>query len=531
MNKVKKVTPEVLITGAGPTGLMMASRLAQFNVQFRIIDKKKSLSRFSGAMIVHARTLELLKQMGLAEKMVVQGTKISALNAWFNGKTSSRLNLTDKIGNLSEFPFILMLEQSKTENLLIEYLQKKGYNVEWETMLDDFNESQEHVEATLVLPDGKREVVRTDYLIAADGAKSSIRKALGIPFLGKTHNKNLSIIESDADINLAPGEICFSFSKQATIGFFPLSEGKWRIDAAFQKMKEKEEHLTFDKVQRVFNRKTKLQANIRNPDWFSVFHSHGKYANYYRVNRIFLVGDAAHLFTPVGGQGMNTGMQDACNLAWKLAMVLQRKVFPEVLDTYQEERKPVAISTCRASDRFFNLAASGNLQYRLFRNHMLHFLMKLFFRLLNYGWIAGYVFKKISGTGIAYSLNLVNTESDNRIYSAAPKPGQRFPFVQHHKQHKALTYLEKINDHHFHLIAFGDEKNLNKLEKAIRKHSGIINFLPIPFNAETCSLYLQFGIKSAGWFLIRPDLYIASRSDEYGAQALKAYLQKFFILK
>ncbi len=531
MNKVNKVTPEVLITGAGPTGLMMACRLAQFNVQFRIIDKNKSPASYSGAMIVHARTLELFKQMGLAEKMVAQGTKITALNVWFNGRKSSRLNLEDKAGNLSEFPFILMLEQSKTERLLIEYLQHKGYQVEWETRLEDFDAGKEPIEAAVIHADGVREVVKTDYLIAADGAKSSIRALLEIPFLGLTHNKDLSIMECDADINLPPGEICFSFSKQATTGFFPLPQGKWRIDAAFQKMKAKQDPLTFEQVQHLFNRKTKLPANIRNPNWFSVFHSHGKHVSYYRVNRIFLVGDAAHLFTPVGGQGMNTGIQDACNLAWKLAMVIQGKMAPQILDTYQEERKPVAVSTCRASDRFFELAASGKLKYRLFRSYMLPLLMKLFFRLMKYNWFAGIVFKKLSGIGISYSLNFVNSESINHIYSSAPKPGQRLPFPKHQRQNEKWKYPQKMSDNHFQLLAFGDEENIRKLDKAVGKYSGVIDFIPVPFTSETSGLYLQFGFKLAGWYLIRPDLYIASRSDEYGAEDLKAYLKKIFVRK
>ena len=359
--RVGKNSTDVLIVGAGPAGLMIACQLSLFNISFRIIDKKSCFSVHSGAMIVHARTLEVFRQMGLADKMLEQGRVVKTLSVYFNGKKTARLNLSGKASQLSGYPFIMMLEQSKTEQLLIEYLQQKGHRVEWKTELTDVIQHDEKVTVNLILPDSQRENVTSDYLVAADGSKSSVRQFLNIPFEGKTHDTSLFIIECDADIPLPSGEICFSFSKRATTGFFPLLGESLRIDATIRKFHGRSHRLTFETVQKVFNLKTKLNANIRNPQWFSVFHSHGRCAQSFRMNRCILVGDAAHLFTPVGGQGMNTGLQDAYNLAWKLAMVLQKRIQPQLLDTYETERKPVAIITCRSSDRFFKLAASGNL--------------------------------------------------------------------------------------------------------------------------------------------------------------------------
>lgn len=226
---------------------------------------------------------------------------------------------------------------------------------------------------------------------------------------------------------------------------------------------------------------------------------------------------------------MNTGLQDACNLAWKLAMVLQRKVVPEVLDTYQQERKPVAVATCLASDRFFKLAASEKPRYRLFRRFILPVAMKMFFRGLNSKKAAGYVFRKISGLGIAYSPNAVNVDYGRNFYDRTPRPGQRFPLLNTEVSEQYFGTVGNMSGSRFHLLAFGDEKNLQALKDSVGRYSDAITFIPVPFSRETSGLYLAFGIKAAGWYLVRPDLYIASRSDEPGDAALREYLKTRFI--
>ncbi len=529
MKQESKNAPLVLIAGAGPAGLMMACQLSLFNIRFRIIDMKLSPTSHSGAMVVHARTMEIFQQMGLAEKMLEKGTVVNGLSVYFNGKKSGRLNLKGIGSSLSQFPYILLLEQSKTERLLIEFLRQKGIGVEWNTELIEAEQHEHGMETELILPDGNREKVTTDYLIAADGGKSTIRSMLKIPFEGKTHKTSLSVMECDADIISPPDELMFSFSKLATTGFFPLSKGNWRVDAAIRRMRTNS-RLSFSAVQEKFNRKTRLNANIRNQEWFSVFHSHGKYALFFRMHRCFLIGDAAHLFTPVGGQGMNTGLQDAHNLAWKMGMVLKGYTSSKILGTYQMERKPVAIKTCRSSDKFFKLAASGGFVYPFFRNYLLSPLLKILFKLMAVKRISDIVFKKISGTGISYPEGVLNFDRSESMLSTAPKPGELIPFFKYvDTEGKIVTIDGKLYSNRFHLLVFGANiSNIEEFMKMAKEFRHVISTHIIPLNKGTGDLYIRFGIKLQGWYLIRPDLYIACRSDESGTEDLKACLKQLF---
>ncbi len=530
MVQVNKNSPEVIITGAGPSGLMMACQLALHNIRFRIIDKKEAPSNHSGAMVVHARTLEIFQQMGLAEKMLDQGTIVNGISVYFNGKKSDSLNLNGIGSSLTKFPFILLLEQSKTERLLLEFLQQKGFQVEWKTELVNIVQNEHKVEAKIILPDGNPEEISTNYLIAADGGKSTIRSLLKIPFKGKSHHTTLSVIECESDILSPPDEILFSFSQKATAGFFPLPKGKWRIDVVIRRFRA-DGLLSFNAVQKVFNRKTRLNANIRNADRFSVFRSHGMYALIYRIHRCFLIGDAAHLFTPVGGQGMNTGLQDAHNLAWKMAMVLKGYLKSNILNTYQIERKPVAIATCRNSDTYFKLVASGNFFLRLFRNYLLPALIKLFFKLMTVRKFSESIFNKISGLSISYPNDFLSLPASDGIFKTAPIPGNRIPFFTFIENDGEVVSIDrKIQGDRFHLLIFGGNKSsVDKITKTAKEFGNRISFQVIPLNPDTDELFLKFGIKSQGWYLIRPDHYIACRSDESGSEKLKACLNYLFM--
>ena len=530
MNQVNKNTPQVLIVGAGPSGLMMACQLASFNIGLRIIDKKQLPSSHSGAMIMHARSIEIFDQMGLAQMMIGKGRIVNGLSVYFNGKKSVQFDLRGIGHTLTQFPFMLMLEQSETEAILIGYLQQKGIQVEWDTELINLVQLEHGVDAELILSDGSREKVIADYLVAADGGKSTVRSFLKIPFKGKSHNTFLSVMECDADILSPPDQLLFSFSGQATTGFFPLQKGNWRIDAAIRRMRASR-RLSFYSVQEKFNRKTSLNANIRNPGWFSVFYSHSRNALFYRVHRCFLIGDAAHLFTPVGGQGMNTGLHDAHNLAWKLAMVLKGNMPTSVLGTYQSERKPVAIRTCHASDRFFKLAASGSIVYTLFRKFLLPPLLKLFFKIMKVKRVSDFVFKKIAGLEISYPENSLNIKDTESVLASAPNPGERVPYFSYPDTGgRVVSINEKLSGTKFNLIIFeGDGSSKGELPGVVKRFSNSVSAHVIPLNHDTADLYVRFAIKKQGWYMVRPDQFIACRSVEPGAEKLLTCLQQLFI--
>src|SRR5665648_25817 len=314
---------DVLIVGAGPAGLMMACQLALHNVTFRIIDKKDRPTNYSGALIVQARSLEIFQQMGIAQTAVQSGVIANEIKLIFNGKKSFTIPVKDIGRGLSLFPYMLLLEQSKTELILTDFLNNFGYSIERGPELDRFTQDDLGVTSILKLPDGNEETITTKYLIAADGARSTIRKQLQIPFVGKTYPISLFVSDCKAIGELSSNQLCFSFSDKTTAGFFPLPSGRWRIDGAISKDLENKDLLTFKDVGKHFREKSRMNVEISEPDWFSVFHVNERYAPSFQLNRCFLVGDAAHIHSPVGAQGMNTGLQDSYNLSWKLAFVLQ----------------------------------------------------------------------------------------------------------------------------------------------------------------------------------------------------------------
>jgi 2-polyprenyl-6-methoxyphenol hydroxylase-like FAD-dependent oxidoreductase len=210
---------DVLIVGAGPAGLMMACQLALRKISFRIIDKRDQPASYSGALIVQARTLEIFQQMGIAQLAIREGIIASELKLIFNGKKSFVIPVKGVGKDLTAFPFLLMLEQSKTEQLLIDFLQNQGSVVECETELLRFTQGIDGVVSRLIRPDGVEEAINSKYLIAADGARSTIRKQLQIPFVGEIYPITLFVTDCKAEVDLPPNMVCFSFSDKATAGF------------------------------------------------------------------------------------------------------------------------------------------------------------------------------------------------------------------------------------------------------------------------------------------------------------------------
>lgn len=523
-------TIDVLISGAGPAGLMMACQLALHNISFRIIDKKTSPAIHSGALIVHARTLEILDQMGIAQKAIKAGIIAQTINIRFNQPKNYTLDIGDLGSGLTRFPFLLMIEQWQTENLLAGFLNDHGHSVENNTALVNFAPENELVNSEIQKPDGTIEIVKSKFLIGADGNSSLVRTKLNIPFPGKTHLARLFITDCEAQLPFSTNEIFFSFTSTHTAGFFPLPENRRRVDGLIP-VTQKKEQVGFSDVSNFFGNDIHSGIKLRNPQWFSVFRSHSRCAQTYRQNRCFLVGDAAHVHSPVGAQGMNTGLQDAHNLAWKLAFYICGKASENILDSYQEERRPLAQTIIRSTDFAYSFMTADSMLIWFLRLKLAPLLLPVLLqKFKNSTRLRNRIFTSISGIGINYKSGIfIDSEHSENFPAHAPRPGERLPYLVYENSGKTSSICDDLNSKTFHLIVFGKQILPEPFQLVLEKYSDVIEEKYIPQEPETQHLYKRFGIEDQGCYLVRPDLYIAWRSRELNAASIGDYMQRITI--
>jgi 2-polyprenyl-6-methoxyphenol hydroxylase-like FAD-dependent oxidoreductase len=523
------IKPEILIIGAGPTGLMMACQLAINKISFRIIDKNEDHTTQSRALVIQARSLEIFDQMGISDQATQQGKIAKAISAFFNGKKVLRIIVNEIGKGLTKFPFFLMLEQSHTEGILGNFLLERGHEIERGTELVKINQTSDEVICTLRHRDGFEETVSTKYVIGADGAHSIVREQLNISFAGKTYEESLFVLDCKAEINLPDDEMYLSFTKNSIRGFFPLTNGRWRVLGTVPEELEGRKEIAFEDIEKNFANSVRMDVKLYDPQWISAYHSHHRYASTFRKDRCFLAGDAAHIHSPVGAQGMNTGLQDAYNLAWKLVLVLKGKANEGLLDTYTEERISIARTLVRTTDRVFNVITSGNFVLKTFRLYIVPAVLKFagpVFQRIKF--IQEFAFKTGSEIGIHYrKSSLSRNACSGRFPKHAPQPGDRLPFIQYKDEKGSeLNIQEKLRERFFCLLVF-NHKMPEELLTAIEPFKDLCSLEIIPFSKQTETLYRKFGIRESGYYLIRPDMYIGYRSNENNGEHLKKYLSRF----
>lgn len=524
-------TPEtdILIVGAGPTGLMLACQLTTQNISFRIIDKTEDHTTQSRALVIQARSVEILDQMGIAQKAIQQGKIAKAIGAFFNGKKVLRVTVNNMGAGLTKFPYLLMLEQSHTESILLDFLDAHNHHVDRRTELKGFIQNKKSVSAVLKLPDGSEETITAKYLVAADGAHSIVREQLKIPFGGKTYEQSLFVLDCKASIDIPEDEMYLAFSDKAFGGFFPLTKGRWRILGDVPKGIEEKKGITFEGIKERFANELHMNVKLYDPQWISGYQAHHRYASDFRKGRCFLAGDAAHIHSPVGAQGMNTGLQDAYNLAWKLKLVIKGKAKDFLLDTYTEERIKIARNLVRSTDRVFNVVTSESKFIRVFKLYIIPLALKLvapLFQKLKF--VQRLAFKMISEIGISYrNQSLSQNASLGNFPNHAPKPGDRLPFIRYvNDRDEEQNIQDKMHGKFFCFFIFSETVS-GELTKWLERCKDLFSIEIIPFNAGTKILYDKFGIKNAGCYLIRPDMYVAYRSQKFDREHLNRYLLQF----
>ncbi len=370
---------QVLVAGAGPVGLMMAAELTRYGIRARVIDKAAEPTQTSKALVVWSRTMELLDRAGCGEAFLAAGMKARG-GGMFSGR--ERLATLDVRSVDSPHPYALMIAQSETERLLTEHLARLGVTVERQVELAGFTQDDGGVQATLRRPDGTSEAVAADWLIGCDGAHSTVRHGLNYPFVGET-------LESDwilADVHLhgpevVSDEIRIYWHADGVLAFFPITPGRFRMIADLGETPPEAPRRpdpTLDDVQAVIDRRGPGDVRATDAIWLSAFRINERKVTSYRGGRVFLAGDAAHIHSPAGGQGMNTGMQDAANLAWKLALVLRGEGRDgPLLDSYSAERSAVGDLVLRNAGVMTRVALLRNPIVQSIRNFVVSHVTRL----------------------------------------------------------------------------------------------------------------------------------------------------------
>jgi 2-polyprenyl-6-methoxyphenol hydroxylase-like FAD-dependent oxidoreductase len=527
--RTEKTKTAVLIVGAGPTGLMMASQLARFGIPFRLIEKTEGPTTQSRALVIQPRSLEIMEQMGIAERAVKQGRIFQTINYVVNGKLAQRVPLGDFGKGLTQFPYLLILEQSKTEPLLIDFLRQQAHDVEWQTELESFSQNDSGVSA-IIRHLGKEETIETDWLVGCDGASSRVRKMLEIPFGGETYKESLFVLDCKINWPFKDDEAAIALSKDAFGLFFPMTDGRCRVSGIVSEEYADKDTISFDEVNRDFAKNLKMDVTLSDPQWISLYHAHHRYVAHFRKGRCFLAGDAAHVHSPAGAQGMNTGLQDAYNLAWKLVLVLRGQAQEKILDTYHEERLPIARKLVRTTDRVFGITVSQNPFVVFWRVHVIPRFVALIPKEKH---LLRFAFRLISQIGLHYrNSSLSRDASVGSFPRKAPRPGDRLPFATFHENNNLINIQDKVKAPAFHLLLFSKNNNEEKI-KAIRdlvdKYSHVIQIEVISFSRATTDLYEAFGVQNGGCYLVRPDMYIAYRSARFNEEHLKAFLKRIAI--
>ncbi len=406
----------VLIVGAGPVGLALAGDLARYGVKVRIIDKAPARTDRSKAVVLWSRTLELLQRDADAGAFVAAGLRATGANIISGGRVIGRVGFG---GVDSPFPFALMLPQSETERLLEDDLAARGVAVERGVELLAFDDSEKAVIATLRRPDGGEEQVNTPWLVGCDGAHSAVRHILRLPFEGETLPSDWVLADVHlTGLRLPPDEMGLYWHADGVLALFPLGSGRYRIIANVGDGKgETPGDPTLADVQAAVDRRGPGGLRLSDPIWLSAFRINERKVADYRVGRVFLAGDAAHIHSPAGGQGMNTGMQDAFNLAWKLALVCRGDCPADpLLESYNAEREAVGAKVLADAGRLTALALLRNPAAQAARN-------------LVGGWLLGLspMRRRISDTlaevGISYPKSPLNGPAARRL--GGPAPGER----------------------------------------------------------------------------------------------------------
>jgi len=439
MSSAKSQLP-VLIVGAGPTGQMLALSLARHGIQTEIVDKAPGRSSTSRALGLQARTLEMFDTFGISGPFLASGLRVKR-GVMFQG--NKELVRMDFAGIPSRHPYVLILPQTETERLLDTELEKHGVNIQREVEFRSLIDKEDCMIATLSDRGGSREI-EARFVVGCDGAHSSVRHALNIDFPGEPYPQFFGLADVHATPRFPDNEIHTHIHPEGLTVFFPLPGGMIRIIAELEES-HTSSGITLEELERVVQKRVDPSLRFQSCSWITAFRTHRRKATRFRQGNAFLAGDAAHIHSPAGGQGMNTGLQDAANLGWKIAAVLQGKAPAQLLESYHTERSSIAAHVLATSDRMMKLGSSHSVLAATLRQEVMP-------RISRSAW-----FQKYAPSEIAQLFHHYRTGHHAKLWpqTSNPSAGDRFPDLQVMSAGGGRVSLQLLSDPtEFHLLLF-----------------------------------------------------------------------------
>jgi 2-polyprenyl-6-methoxyphenol hydroxylase-like FAD-dependent oxidoreductase len=513
------MSPAVLIAGAGPSGLSLAITLRRFGVPVRIIDRAPQPSAVSKALAVWSGSLEALQGMQVIDEFLASGKRLRALSVGDGSRELAELAVGDGID--SPYPYPLLLPQSRTEQILTARLSALDVEIERCVELIGLAQDADGVTATLRHADDRTESVRAPYLVGCDGARSLVRQSLGIAFEGYTEPETFLL----GDVHIDGGRldhrsIYLWWHNGGTVALFPFEDELWRV-FAMRGTNGSDAAPTVEELQRRIELHGPPGLRLRDPAWLSAFRINERLAARYRAGRCFLVGDAAHIHSPAGGQGMNTGIQDATNLGWKLAYALNG-IGDEglLLDSYEAERRPVARAVIDAAAQKQHLAFGSSTIGRIIKDIAITILG-------NMSAVQKKLQVELSETEVVYRggplVELAGaprrarrTEVGARARDAMlvdPATGQPVPL------------WPRLSELRHTLLLFDDAQHAIAGTGMAEGTADRLQILAIDAKTDPKrEVHDRYHVRGPGWVLIRPDQVVAARGEGADLTALNRYL-------
>jgi len=497
---------DVLIVGAGPTGLVLALWLTKLSVKARIIDKSAGPGTTSRALAVQARTLELYRQLNLTDAVLTQGHKVPAIRLWVQGGQKARLEFNAVGSDLTPYPFLEIFPQDQHERLLVQRLQELGVSVERRTELLGYTEEGGHVVARLRGPGDKEEVCEAAYIAGCDGARSAVREIIGTGFPGGTYRQVFYVADVDARGPALDGELHVDLDEADFLAVFPLAgAGRARLIGTVRDQRaDRAESLKFEDVSDRAIRNLKVQVETVN--WFSTYRVHHRVTDHFRKGRAFVLGDAAHIHSPAGGQGMNTGIGDAINLAWKLQAVVTGRAPDALLDSYETERIKFARRLVATTDKVFTFATAEGRLADVVRTRIAPVVMP---KLIGFELAREFLFRTVSQIMLNYRDGPLSEGSADHVHG-----GDRLPWVPAN----GSDNFEPLSDAVWQVHVYGA---INPdLEGWCKNHNLLLH------RFEWSPEHEKAGLALDALYLIRPDMYVALADSSGSARAVEEYFRQ-----